>query len=187
MHVYKKADSMRFYSVTASSYEELYGAEQQLKYDSVINALGVASFGRVLDIGCGTGAFLRRISSESTFLLGVDLSLSMLKRAKESGDPSIHLLCCDADFLPIRDDVFDYAFSFTVLQNLPSPSSTLLEILRTVQPEWGKAVMTVPGDPEPSLMNLQTQGDYHPIAKEMRPVSIKDRVFMFSKTLDWPK
>jgi len=64
---------MNFYSITASSYEELYGTEQQLKYDLVLKALGVESLGRVVDIGCGTGAFLRRISSESTFLVGVDL------------------------------------------------------------------------------------------------------------------
>ena len=183
----KKTDSMSFYSATASSYEELYGTEQQLKYDFVIKALGVESFGRVVDIGCGTGAFLRRISSESTFLLGVDLSLSMLKRAKESGDPSIHLLRCDADFLPFRDNVFDYAFSFTVLQNLPSPSTTLREILRTIRPKWGKVVMTVLGGPEPSLMNLQTQGDCHPTVRELKPVSIKDRVFILWKSPDWPK
>ena len=185
--MFKKTDSMSFYSATASSYEELYETEQQLKYDFVIKALGVESFGRVVDIGCGTGAFLRRISSESTFLLGVDLSLSMLKRAKEYGDPSIHLLRCDADFLPFRDDVFDYAFSFTVLQNLPSPSSTFLEILRTIRPKWGKAVMTVLGGPEPSLMNLQTQGSYRPIVKELKPVSIRDRVFMLWKSPVWPK
>ncbi|MCJ7609032.1 methyltransferase domain-containing protein [Candidatus Bathyarchaeota archaeon] len=183
----KKTYSMNFYSVTASSYEELYGTEQQLKYDLVLKALGVESLGRVVDIGCGTGAFLRRISSVSTFLVGVDLSLGMLKRAKESGGSSIHFLRCDADFLPIRDDVFDYAFSFTVLQNLPSPSSTLLEILRTIHPEWGKAVITVLDGPEPLLVDLQTRGDYHPMVKELKPVSTKDRVFLFWKRVHWPK
>ena len=183
----KKTDSMSFYSATASSYEELYGNEQQLKYDLVLKALGVESLGRVVDIGCGTGAFLRRISSESTFLVGVDLSLSMLIRAKESGGPTIHLLRCDANFLPIKDDVFDYAFSFTVLQNLPSPSTTLLEILRTIHPEWGKAVITVLDGPELSLVSLQTKGNYQPMVKELKPVSTKDRVLIFWKRVHWPK
>ena len=143
----EKKDSMRFYDATASSYEELYGKEQEAKYDAALKAIGSAPLGNVLDVGCGPAIFLRRIVPISTLQVGVDVSRRMLAKAGGIDASSIHLLCADADFLPLRDGTFDSAFAFTVLQNMPNPKLTLCEMLRVVRPE-GVIVITLPTSSE---------------------------------------
>lgn len=134
---------MKFYDASAPSYKELYGKEQEAKYDAALKALGAAPLGRVLDVGCGPAMFLQRITSTSTSRVGVDISHRMLANAGGIDTSSIHLLCADADFLPLRDGIFDSAFAFTVLQNMPNPTSTLREMLRVIRPE-GLIVITLP-------------------------------------------
>lgn len=53
----------------------------------------------------------------------------------------MHLIQADADHIPIHEGIFDAAFSFTVLQNMPKPSKTLTEIKRIVRP-GGKIAVT---------------------------------------------
>jgi len=139
----KEKDSMRFYDATASSYEELYGKEQEAKYDAALKAIGSTPLGNVLDVGCGPAIFLRRTVPISTLRVGVDVSHRMLVNARGIDASSIHLLCADADFLPLRGGTFDSAFAFTVLQNMPNPTLTLREMLRVVRPE-GVIVITLP-------------------------------------------
>ena len=47
----------------------------------------------------------------------------------------------DADHLPFQEGIFNDAFSFTVLQNMPKPSQTLAEI-RRVTVRGGKMAIT---------------------------------------------
>ncbi len=75
---------------------------------------------RVLDIGCGTGIstrFLEREVGETGFVVGVDLSLGMLKRARETMGTSALLVAGDgcgvgALFAPAFDAVFFNASIF---------------------------------------------------------------------------
>ena len=46
---------------------------------------------------------------------------------------NIHLVQADADHLPFRKNHFSYVFAFTVLQNLPKPMKTLIEIKRNAR------------------------------------------------------
>ena len=143
----KEKDSKRFYDTIASSYEELYGKEQEAKYDAALKVIGSAHLGNVLDVGCGPAIFLRKVVSLSTLRVGVDVSRQMLMNARGIDASSIHLLCADADFLPLRDGTFDSAFAFTVLQNMPNPTLTLREMLRVVRPK-GVIVITLPTSSE---------------------------------------
>ena len=137
----EKKDSMRFYDATAPSYEELYGEEQQSKYDAALKAIEAAHLGSVLDVGCGPGIFLRSISAMSILSVGIDTSCQSLKYAKRSG--VANLACADADFLPLRDEAFDSVFAFTLVQNMPDPASALREMLRVVR-SGGLVVVTMP-------------------------------------------
>lgn len=125
-----KKDSVDFYNATAASYRELYTEEQIRKYNLALKALRTTPVGIVLDVGCGQGLFLQRISEDSLLRVGVDASLKMLEEAKEVTGSVADFLCADADHLPFRERVFDSVFSFTLLQNMPDPSFTLCEMLR---------------------------------------------------------
>ncbi len=129
----EKKDSIRFYDTTAASYEELYGKEQENKYKIALKTVEAATLGTVLDVGCGAATFLQKIIGVSSLRVGVDLSLNMLSNETEMDVPSTHLLCADADYLPIRDGIFDSVFTFTLLQNMPNPRSTFLEMFRVLR------------------------------------------------------
>jgi malonyl-CoA O-methyltransferase len=98
------------YDRTASFYNQRYREIQENKYKKMIN---FPAKGKILDIGCGTGLLYDFLKYDN--YIGADLSLEMLKK----GDFANKILA-DCEFLPFKDCVFDFVFSFTVLQNLLS-------------------------------------------------------------------
>jgi len=98
------------YDRTASFYNQRYREIQENKYKKMIN---FPVKGKILDIGCGTGLLYDFLEYDN--YIGADLSLEMLKK----GDFANKILA-DCEFLPFKDCVFDFVFSFTVLQNLLS-------------------------------------------------------------------
>jgi ubiquinone/menaquinone biosynthesis C-methylase UbiE len=76
-------------------------------------------------------------------VVGVDISRKLLLKAKEKARafPNAFMLQADADYLPFNKESFDDIFSFTVLQNMPKPHKTLIEIKRVIKRE-GKVVVT---------------------------------------------
>ncbi|MBU1420005.1 MAG: class I SAM-dependent methyltransferase [Proteobacteria bacterium] len=61
----------------------------------------------VIDLCCGTGEQLQMLSKEDIVLTGVDLSPSMLTRAREKGSRKIIYLEADASRLPLPDASYD--------------------------------------------------------------------------------
>ena len=184
----KKKDTMRFYDATASSYEELYGKEQQNKYDAALKAIEDNRLGKVLDVGCGPAVFLGRISSNSTLRVGVDISHQMLATARSTDTPSTHVLCADADFLPVRDCVFDSVFAFTLLQNMPRPTSTLREMFRVVR-SGGMIVITLPTRSALGREAHRWLRELDVSYREVDAISSKDRILICRRPffVDEPK
>lgn len=73
---------------------------------------------RVLDIGCGTGAQLAIYQMRGCDVYGIDLSLSMLRVARENLGVKAVLQNCDATELPYQDGTFDLVHSSLFLHQL---------------------------------------------------------------------
>lgn len=74
----------------------------------------------VLDVGCGDGAFLRRLvtwGADPQKLTGVDL-LPERVAASRRIDPSLKVHQADASKLPFRDASFDLVFQHTVFSSI---------------------------------------------------------------------
>ncbi len=129
----RKREVMRYYDTIAAAYNELHGKEQRSKFRAAAKYVPGTN-NTILDLGCGTGLFFPNISSDS-LLVGVDLSSNMLIHAVDRIriHPRCHVICADADFLPLRDSVFDTVVAFTLLQNLTSPHRTLQEVSRVLK------------------------------------------------------
>lgn len=136
---FDKNEARRRYEATVRVYEKRYSDIQTAKVKEVLKRFRGASFGLVLDVGCGPGLLLPFLPECEVVCL--DFSLGMLKviREKKFG---CFLVLADSDRLPFRDSVFDCVFSFTVLQNLPDPLASLRELRRVVK-RGGKVVVTV--------------------------------------------
>ncbi|MCD6128073.1 MAG: class I SAM-dependent methyltransferase [Methanomicrobia archaeon] len=98
------------YDKTAPFYNKRYREIQEDKYKKMID---FPVKGKILDIGCGTGLLYDFLKYEN--YTGMDISLEMLKKGGFAKK-----ILGDCEFLPFKSCVFDFVFSFTVLQNLPS-------------------------------------------------------------------
>lgn len=115
-------------------------------FEPVLDAYGskaFAAFGKwiegkkVLEVGFGTGRFLKKISDEKKYslIVGVENSVSALKSMKKYSD--IHLVRADMFSLPFKDDTFDTVLNEGVIIYYKNYNEALREIIRV-----GKNVIT---------------------------------------------
>lgn len=90
----------------------------------------------ILEIGCGTGAFLK--AAATTYeAIGCDIAMRWLivarKRLVEGGMPA-KLICCCADYLPFRNGSFQTVVAISLLEHLPKEqSATVKECARVLR------------------------------------------------------
>ncbi len=82
--------------------------------------------GRALDFGCGLGRTARALAEHVDRCVGLDISATMLKRARQlnAHTANLDLVCADgSEPLPFDDQAFDIVYSSIVLQHLPSAAA----------------------------------------------------------------
>ena len=88
----------------------------------------------VLDVGCGIGATINRLSSGYGLKsLGVDASFSQLRESLDQ-NPSVILINGLAEALPFCDHVFDGVFCECVLSLLSYPQEALSQFCQVLKP-----------------------------------------------------
>lgn len=165
----KKRRLKEKYDSSAKYYDDRYEDIQRRKFEVIEKELSDAK--SILDVGCGTGLFMEEFSSFADFVVGVDLSVTMLREAKSRGGNSL-LISADADNLPFKRCTFDVTVSLTLLQNMPRPLRTLREMVR-VTTRGGKIIVTVL-EKKHSLDELEdwlTSADLKPLKVENIPRS----------------
>jgi len=135
---------MRHYDREAAIYDVQYLGEQNAKIEYSLSNIRLDSKDVVLDLGCGTGFIFQHIAQKVGLLVGIDASSNALRAAKKrtKNMKNIVLVRADADNTPVQDKIFDKVFAVTVLQNMPEPTKTIIEMKRTGKPQ---AIFTVTG------------------------------------------
>jgi ubiquinone/menaquinone biosynthesis C-methylase UbiE len=110
----------------------------KLQFRAVQRALALAEIppgAFVLDVGCGTGRWLRRYQELGFQATGVDATLGMLGGAVECGTNS-PLIAGEACYLPFADAKFDCVSDITVVQHIPQSLQplALCEMVRVLKP-----------------------------------------------------
>lgn len=96
------------------------------------------AYGRVLEVGVGTGKNLAFYHLGCTELIGIDLSPGMLAKAKErvhEAKVPVKLQEMDAQQLEFPDASFDAVVATCVFCSVPDPIKGLSEIKRVCKPE----------------------------------------------------
>jgi ubiquinone/menaquinone biosynthesis C-methylase UbiE len=91
---------------------------------------------RVLDVGCGTGAGLRKLAPLVQRAVGVDLSPGMLERGRVLAAelPNVELREGDSEALPFADGEFTAVVCTTSLHHYPRPDVAIREMSRVLAP-----------------------------------------------------
>lgn len=123
------------FSRAAESYDGVAALQREVGLDLLQDVLRKqVSPNTVLDLGCGTGHFCNHLARNfrNAHLLGLDLSLGMLRKTRENSGLS-RLICADANALPLRDESVDLIFSNLALQwcdDLPAVFKGLKRVLK---------------------------------------------------------
>jgi SAM-dependent methyltransferase len=104
--------------------------------------LGEAKPGeRVLDLGCGAGAFLTALRDAGADPVGAEIAEAAAERARATG-VEVRLLEADGT-LPFGHGEFDLVWCSEVLEHVPDALGLLQETRRVLKP-GGRALLTVP-------------------------------------------
>jgi ubiquinone/menaquinone biosynthesis C-methylase UbiE len=88
----------------------------------------------ILDAGCGTGVFTADILSAGSHVVGLDLSLPMLRLAESKfTEYPFHAVLGNMTFLPFKDCSFDKVVSITALEFVPDAERTVHELFRVAK------------------------------------------------------
>src|SRR6202035_3392940 len=116
--------------------------------DWVLDHLDWTGKESALDIGCGPGGFLSPLSQRAGRVVGFDLSLGMLARARKSTpDSEFHLAAADIQALPLVPLSVDVVVAAFMLYHVPHLELALQELSRVLQGDGTiLAVTNGPGD-----------------------------------------
>ncbi len=103
-----------------------------IEFDSLIER-GAGLDKILLDVGCGTGAFTRRLKNNKDLILGVDISFKSVSLAWKKMD-GCSFFAGDGESLPFANDTVDIVVFSGVLHHLPSMEKALEECFRILKP-----------------------------------------------------
>jgi SAM-dependent methyltransferase len=121
-------------------------AQQVPTYEEAIRRAGIGRGQTVLDVGCGTGVFLRAAADHGATVCGIDASEALLEIARERV-PDAELALGDVQHLPYADDRFDAVCGFNSFFYADDMVAALREAGRVAKP-GAPVVIQVFGRPE---------------------------------------
>jgi ubiquinone/menaquinone biosynthesis C-methylase UbiE len=123
------------YDAVAAGYDVRYRTFDFGEITDAIRAfLGDAPVGAALEVGCGTGHWLKLLAAGAPLVAGVDASGEMIGRAKGSG---AHLARGLAEALPWCDATFDRVICINALHHFRDRDAFFRECRRVLRPRGG--------------------------------------------------
>lgn len=159
-----------WYDRLSSSYDELYGEEQDLKHKIILDHIGPRKITTLLDVGCGTGRFLEMADPLYSYGLGVDISKRMLLLAKRRRSLKTDLVQAASSRLPIKNKTMDCTVSISTSK----ADTTVPEFIGEVQRISTENSMTAM-----ILFDQSTDGEGVPKAGAQFSRKINDRETLY--------
>lgn len=119
------------WSAVAEGWAELWGSFADPARHAIIEAAGIGPGTRVLDVGCGSGEFLRLMTAVGARAVGADPAPAMVEIARRHG---AEVLRAAIEELPVATAAFDVATAINALQFAEDTTAALRELARVVRP-----------------------------------------------------
>lgn len=133
--------------------------------------------GRVLEVGCGTGAIADALAAraDTTEVIGIDPSPDFIEIAR-SRPTDAEFRLGDALTLDFEDESFDVVVFHTVLCHLPQPDPAIAEAVRVLRP--GGQVAVFDGDYCSTTVSLEPDDPLAPYLSAYTAANVHDPWFM---------
>jgi SAM-dependent methyltransferase len=102
--------------------------------DAFVRLSALPARARVVDLGCGSGAFTHLLQRAGYDCVGLDIS-GKLVEAGSRKHPGIQFLQGDIEHLPFADASFDGVLLGGVVHHFPDPSRCAAEVFRVLRPQ----------------------------------------------------
>jgi len=111
-----------------------------------------------LDLGCGLGAYTKRMAAAGAFAVGTEVEWDRAFDARRDG---VNVAAAVGELLPFPAATFDCVLLHEVLEHVADDRSTLVETARVLKP-GGRAVVFVPNRGWPfETHGIMWRGTYH--------------------------
>ncbi len=107
---------------------------RRIELATLMRYLALNAGERILDLGCGKGAFCGALTRQGHQVVGLDPSAAALAIAKRHVDPAGRFVLGGGEELPFRAEEFDQVVSVCVLEHARDDGRVLAEIGRVLKP-----------------------------------------------------
>lgn len=137
---------------------------KEVEWELILDLLRPGPGEFLLDAGCGTGVFTMDMLSCGARVVGLDLSLSMIRRARQKARSSrLHILSADILNLPFPENTFDKTVSITALEFIPDAQRAVKELFRVTR-KGGTVVVATLNSLSPWAERRRAEGQKsHPL------------------------
>ncbi|MCX7633294.1 MAG: metalloregulator ArsR/SmtB family transcription factor [Turneriella sp.] len=133
----RRSDTLRLRKVLSQRNAETFArwrqAQPDLAYSEAFAHLACGRRGRVLDIGCGEGDFFGELALSFNAIVAIDYDFAHARSAKDRGQNKAHVLCADAQELPLADACVDAIIFRMALSQIRDFVQALREALRALK------------------------------------------------------
>ncbi|NQV04725.1 MAG: class I SAM-dependent methyltransferase [Candidatus Omnitrophica bacterium] len=129
--------------INLASYEKYFKKMREKNYKRCIETLRTyfPDKGKILDIGCATGWFLKDMQSEGWNICGIEPSKTMIKYAKDK--LGLDIINTDLENLNLPESCFDVVTMWDVLEHIPRPDIQLSKTKKMLKKN-GVLIIKVP-------------------------------------------
>ena len=125
----------------ADAYDEFFGPITHRLITPVLDAAGVTTGTRLLDIACGPGHLVAEAAARGSHPVGIDVAHAMIRKAQAT-HPLLDFRHGDAHRLPFPDSSFDAVTANFAILHLSDPEDATSEFARVLTP-GGRVALTV--------------------------------------------
>lgn len=109
----------------------------------IIDFLGLKEEESLLEVGCGAGNILESLNCSK--IIGADLSLYILEKARQKNIHNIQFVNATVESLPFQDQSFNKIICSEVLEHVLNPQKVLIETWRVLNSE-GRLIISIPNE-----------------------------------------
>jgi ubiquinone/menaquinone biosynthesis C-methylase UbiE len=123
-----------FHALRTTEHPEGWFFNEMLEMPTTLSLLGNLRGKKVLDLGCGSGLYVRELIRRGAKVKGIDVSEEMVKIAREE-NPSIEFKVGSSEKLPYKNQEFDVVLSALMMPYPSKWDKTLKEVNRVLKPD----------------------------------------------------